>query len=30
MLPSQERLNGYLEGLKKNKLAVDTDLYRTN
>ena len=23
MLPSQERLNGYLEGLKKNKLAVD-------
>ena len=25
MLPSQERLNGYLEGLKKNKLPVDTD-----
>ena len=24
MLPSQERLNGYLEGLKKNKLTVDT------
>lgn len=24
MLPSQERLNGYLEGLKKNKLAADT------
>ncbi|HTD95019.1 MAG TPA: LacI family DNA-binding transcriptional regulator [Chitinophagaceae bacterium] len=23
MLPSQERLNGYLEGLKKNKIAVD-------
>ena len=23
MMPSQERLNGYLEGLKKNKLAVD-------
>ena len=23
MLPSQERLNGYLEGLKKNKLPVD-------
>lgn len=23
MLPSQERLNGYLEGLKKNKLTVD-------
>lgn len=25
MLPSQERLNGYLEGLKKNKVPVDTD-----
>ena len=24
MRPSQERLNGYLEGLKNNKLAVDT------
>lgn len=24
MSPSQERLNGYLEGLKKNKIAVDT------
>ncbi len=23
MLPSQERLNGYLEGLKKNKIALD-------
>lgn len=25
MLPSQERLNGYLEGLKKNKLHVNED-----